>query len=475
MKILPIRLIAAAILSGILYIQCATSDAPKMAVSEVTNKSAHANYNEYCASCHGVDARAFADRKTWVHGSDKASLVTVIQQGLVDQGMPSFEASFSPEETEALADYIIAAKDQVATFAFDNDFDDAATFSYNGFQYRLELITDQVDIPWGIAQTAEGDLYYTDISGQLYHRYADGSTTTVAGLPEICVKGQGGLLDVSLDPNYASNQLIYLTYSKFNPNNTEECTTAIFKGQVRDNAIINGQDIWVAMPYLPTQYHFGSRMAWDNEGHLYVSIGDRGRRDENPQNLSVSPGKIHRIHHDGSIPADNPYINTPNAIPSIYSYGHRNPQGLAYDKQNNILYENEHGPRGGDEINIVESKKNYGWPLISYGINYNGTVFTEKTTAEGMEQPIHYWVPAIGVCGLAYIDSPKYPDWKGKLLSGSLKYKYLNLSDFSTGVASVETQLFPNIGRLRSVIQGTDGYIYVGVEQPGRIYRILPQ
>jgi len=437
--------------------------------------NAKENYDEYCASCHGADARAFADRRKWVHGSDKASLVGVIANGLEDEGMPSFEATFTPEETAQLADYIINAKEEVETFSFSNDFDPLATFSYDGYDYKLELVTDQVDVPWGMIQSESGDLYFGDKSGKLYKRDKSGTTHSISGLPQVVDQGQGGLMDVSLDPNFDSNQFIYLSYSKANPENESEATTAIFKAKLEGNKLVNGKDIWIGLPYLSTKHHYGSRIIWDNDGLMIFSIGDRGRRDENPQDITVAPGKIHRIKSDGSIPSDNPYVSMSGAVKSIYSYGHRNPQGLAYDKRNNIIYENEHGPRGGDEINIINPKKNYGWPEISYGINYNGTVFTEKTAQSGMEQPIHYWVPAIGVCGLTYVDSPLYPGWKGKLLSGSLKYKYLNLSKTESNGSTSETKLFPQIGRLRSVIQGSDGYIYIGVEKPGSIYKVLPQ
>ena len=463
-------------IASLTFINCAINNqSGNIAAKSKTSNGAAQNYMEYCASCHGTDARAFADRRNWVHGSDKTSLIGVIAKGLEDEGMPSFEATFSPEETASLADYIIEAKEQVETFAFDNEFDENETFSYDGHDYKLELVTDEVDIPWGIAQSSNGDLYYTDIAGELRRRNNKGEVQSISGLPKMHIQGQGGLLDVSLDPNFDKNQHIYLSYSKPNPEVDTAGTTAVYKGRLDGNKIVDGKDIWIGLPYLPTKYHFGSRIIWDNDGYLFISIGDRGKRDENPQNLSVAPGKIHRINNDGSIPKDNPFVDVIDAVKSIFSYGHRNPQGLAYDKKNNIIYENEHGPRGGDEINIIKPKKNFGWPEISYGINYNGTVFTEKTEESGMEQPIHYWVPAIGVCGLAYVDSPLYPDWQGKLLSGSLKYKYLNLSDTKANGTTIETKLFPQIGRLRSVIQGTDGYIYIGVEKPGRIYKVLPQ
>jgi len=317
-------------------------------------------------------------------------------------------------------------------------------------------------------------MIYTDKKGDLRKRSKDGIVTEISGLPAIWAKRQGGLLDVLLAKDFETSQVIYLSYSKPNPDNADEGTTAIYKARLDGDKLVDGRDIWVALPYYPTYFHFGSRMVWDNDDHLYVSIGDRGKRDVNPQDLSLYPGKIHRINADGSIPKDNPYVGQEGAVPSIWSHGHRNPQGMAYDAAANILYENEHGPRGGDEINIITPGINYGWPVISYGINYSGTTFTEKTAQAGMQQPEHFWVPAIGVCGMAYVSSDKYPDWKGHLLSGSLKYEYLNLNRIAGKDMSTELRLFPNVGRLRSIVQGEDGYLYVGVEEPGRVYRILP-
>nr|MBC8151039.1 PQQ-dependent sugar dehydrogenase [Bacteroidota bacterium] len=201
----------------------------------------------------------------------------------------------------------------------------------------------------------------------------------------------------------------------------------------------------------------------------------RGRRDDNPQYLGNDLGKIHRLNDDGSVPVDNPFYNTPDAKNSIYSYGHRNPQGLCYNPVTNKIYDNEHGPRGGDEVNLIEPGNNYGWPVITYGINYIGTEITDLTHQEGMEQPIRYWVPSIATCGMEIVTSDKYPAWKGNILSGSLKFNYLHRDVFDENDVWIkEEKLFPDIGRMRSIEQCADGYLYFGVEAPGKIYRIVP-
>ncbi|MEM6297178.1 MAG: PQQ-dependent sugar dehydrogenase, partial [Bacteroidota bacterium] len=236
------------------------------------------------------------------------------------------------------------------------------------------------------------------------------------------------------------------------------------------------QQIYRGTPAVDTDYHFGCRMVFDNEGYLYFSNGDRGKRDDFPQNLDNTNGKIHRLHDDGRIPADNPFVNQEDAIKSIYSFGHRNPQGLALHPQTGKVWEHEHGPKGGDEINIIQKGKNYGWPVISYGINYNGTVFTDLTEKEGMEQPLHYYVPSIAPCGMAFLDSDVYPDWNGNLFIGSLSFRYLEMLRFSGDQVIQQEKLLEEFdSRVRNVVVSPEGYLYVSLEEPGRILKILPK
>ena len=215
-------------------------------------------------------------------------------------------------------------------------------------------------------------------------------------------------------------------------------------------------------------------MQFAKDGYLYFSVGERGNEKENPQSLSNDHGKIHRIKDDGSIPKDNPFVDTPGAKPSIWSYGHRNPQGAVINPATGVLWENEHGPRGGDEINIIVKGKNYGWPLVSYGINYNGIPITNKTTMEGIEPPILYWIPSIGPSGMAFVKGDRYKGWKGNLLVGSLRFKYLNLCRLKGNKVISEEILFKNIGRVRDVRMAPDGFIYMSVENPGTVYKLVP-
>lgn len=237
---------------------------------------------------------------------------------------------------------------------------------------------------------------------------------------------------------------------------------------------MNLEKIFQALPYSDKDYHYGSRIEFDRDGYLYFSVGDRGARDENPQNLYNHGGKIHRINDDGSIPSDNPFIDSSGAMPSIYSYGHRNPQGIALHHETGEIWSHEHGPMGGDEINIIKKGRNYGWPVITYGINYDGTIITEDTAMDGMEQPILYWTPSIAPCGMAFVEGNVYPEWKGNLLVGSLSYTYLARCELEGNKVIHQEKLLDGIARIRNVKMGPDGYIYVATESPGKILKIIP-
>jgi len=335
-----------------------------------------------------------------------------------------------------------------------------------------EVIVPDLNIPWGFAFLPDNSVLVTEKEGKLIH-YKNGTKTTISGLPEIYVRGQGGLMDIKLHPNYKSNGWIYITYAS--PDGEGDGgNTAVMRFKIKDNRLVDKQLLYKASPNSTRGQHFGSRIAFDDKGYLFFSIGERGDRDTNPQDITRDCGKIYRLHDDGRIPSDNPFVNTPNAKKAIYSYGHRNPQGLIFNPNTKEIWDNEHGPQGGDEINIVEPGKNYGWPKISYGINYNGTKFTDYTALPGMEQPIHYWVPSIAPSGMAIITSDKYPGWKGNVLVGSLKFLYLDNCYIKNGKVVKEEQLLKNLGRVRTVNQGPDGYIYVGIENLG-IVKIIPK
>ena len=334
-----------------------------------------------------------------------------------------------------------------------------------------EVVVSDLNIPWGFAFLPDNSMLITEKEGKLIH-FKNGKKNLIEGLPKIEVRGQGGLMDIQLHPDYKNNGWIYFTYASPEGEGSG-CNTAIMRAKIKNNTLTDKQLLYKASPNSTKGQHFGSRIAFDNKGYLYFSIGERGDRDHNPQDITRDGGKIYRLHDDGTIPQDNPFVNVANAKKAIYSYGHRNPQGLIFNSITGEIWDNEHGPQGGDEINVIEPGKNYGWPKISYGINYDGTKFTDYTALPGMEQPMHYWVPSIAPSGMALLTSDKYPGWKGNVLVGSLKFLYLDNCYIKNGKVTKEEQLLKNLGRVRSVHQGPDGLIYVGIENLG-IVKILP-
>jgi glucose/arabinose dehydrogenase len=296
----------------------------------------------------------------------------------------------------------------------------------------------------------------------------------ISGIPEVWARGQGGLLDIALHPEYQENGWLYITYSS--PEGGEGANTALMRAKLNEDRteLINKEVLYKAEPNTSRGQHFGSRITFDDEGYLYFSIGDRGNRDVNPQDISRDAGKIYRLNPDGSIPNDNPFVDKSDAKTAIYSYGHRNPQGMDKRPSTGKIWIHEHGPRGGDEVNKIEKGANYGWPILSFGINYSGTEFAEDTARAGMTQPEWYWDPSIAPSGMTFVSGDRYPNWKGDLLVGSLKFSYLVLCEVEDDTINSQKILFKDIGRVRNIKQGPDGYIYVATEGNG-IVRIVPE
>ena len=431
-------------------------------------------YAAFCGGCHGAKVETMADRK-WKYGQSVEEISASIKKGFIDEGMPPFEQVFSDKELADLSTYVKEGIARVGEFEFDRQPSDEELTQSADQPFDLEKVVDGLDIPWGIEFLSNDELLIAEKSGELIH-VKNGEKIKVNGVPEVKKRGQGGLMDLELHPDYENNGWIYYSFSKINPEDDNEATTAIYRAKLVNNTLTAQEEIFVALPYSSRAYHYGSRMEFDPDGYLYISVGDRGNRDQNPQNLDNHCGKIHRIHDDGTIPADNPFVDQFPKFSSTYSYGHRNPQGLSMHPETGEIWDNEHGPRGGDEINRIIKGKNYGWPVISYGINYDGSTFTTKTHETGMLQPDYYWVPSIGVCGMAFVSGNKYPGWTGDILSGSLKYKYLHRTKMNGNQVVGQELLLKNIGRLRTVEISPDGYIYVGVEAPtGAIFKLIPR
>jgi aldose sugar dehydrogenase len=455
--------------------RAAQVDSPKSTSTNTknnTNSSAEVTFKQYCASCHGADAFVFADRN-WKHGKTKDNLIASIKTGFPDLGMPAWNAALTSEKIAELADYIQIGIEKRKSFDF-TDKPKSNLFPDGSIKIRLDTVAKGLDIPWGMTFLPDGDMLLTEKEGTLYRIDKGGKKAKINGGPKVLSEGQGGLLDVELHPKYAENSLIYLTYSKIiDSAGGTWSATAVLKAKLSGLQLMEQKDIFVAKPYQKTKYHYGSRLEFDKQGFLFVSVGDRGQHEANlPQLLDNDMGKIHRIYDDGRIPEDNPFVKTPNAKASIWSYGYRNPQGICMNPTTGEMWVEEHGPRGGDEVNISQKGKNYGWPTISYGINYDGSILTPFSKKENMEQPLLYWVPSIAPSGATFVTGDRYQGWKGDLLVSSLRFKYLNRCKVTENTISDQENLLKNVGRMRFVEMGNDGYLYIGVEAPGMVYRL---
>lgn len=329
--------------------------------------------------------------------------------------------------------------------------------------------------PWSLAFVpgeAEDEWLISERSGDL-RRVVDGKLldAPVTGVPEVVAKGQGGLFDVVPHPHFADNRRLYISYAKACDSGA---TTAVGHGLYADGELKQFQDVFIADTCTDTAKHFGGRILFDNDGYLFITVGDRGQR-ERAQDTGGHGGSVIRVNDDGSVPADNPLVGQDGAKTAIWSWGHRNPQGLALHPETGEPWLNEHGPRGGDEINVVRAGVNYGWPVITYGNEYYGPDIGQEKK-EGYAQPLHYWVPSIAPSGMVFVTSDRYPDWQGDVLSGALKLTHLNRVAFDGTDATGETRYLQERGeRIRDVRQGPDGHIYLLTDAPdGKLLRVEP-
>ena len=350
--------------------------------------------------------------------------------------------------------------------------DDIPLVIPNDRPYTIETVVPELQNPWGMDWLPDQSLLITEKEGRLIH-FKDGVKTEITNPPEVFNWGQGGLLDIALHPNYAENGWIYMTLSA-SDGPEEGGNTKLMRAQLKGDELVAMETLYMASPNYPDGAHFGSRIAFDRAGHVFFSVGDRYHRDELPQDLSKDGGKIFHLNDDGSTPTDNPFYGQEDRKQAIYSYGHRNPQGLAMHPETGVIWEHEHGPKGGDEINVIQAGANYGWPIITYGINYSGSPITDKTTEQGMTQPQYYWVPSIAPCGMAFVTSDRYPGWKNQLLIGSLKFAYVELVRLKGTTVIGREKIAENIGRVRNVKVGPDGLIYIALEGEG-IVKLVPR
>lgn len=343
-----------------------------------------------------------------------------------------------------------------------------------GMSFQLEKVVEGLGVPWALEFLDDELLLFTERSGRLgVLNLENGQISYLSGLPPIEPSGQGGLLDLKLSPNFFADQTLFFTYSR---EEKGKMATVLASAQLNGQQLENWKDILVTRSLNRGGRHFGSRIAFDNLGYLFFSVGDRGERD-NAQNLSNHAGSILRIEGNGSVPLGNPFLKRQDALPEIWSYGHRNPQGLVFDEERNTLWAIEHGPRGGDELNRIKKGANYGWPVISYGKEYWAPISVgEGTHKAGMEQPEKVYIPSIAPGSLLLYSGQAFPEWQGDLFAGALALKHLNhLKLNQSGQVLEEKRLLIELDeRIRALVQSPEGWIYLSTDS-GRIYRIRPE
>lgn len=339
---------------------------------------------------------------------------------------------------------------------------------------RLVRVANGLENPWAVAFLPDNRYLVTERPGRL-NIIENGEKQEISGLPEIQARSQGGLMDVVLHPDFENNGWVYLTYSK--PNSDGNSATALIRGQLEGNSLVDVEEIFVQDRYSSPGRHYGSRLAWTNDGKLLMSIGDRGADPPRAQDLGDHAGTLLRLNDDGSVPDDNPFVNNDNALDEIYSYGHRNIQGLVVNPSNGKIWATEHGPRGGDELNLIESGSNYGWPVVTRGRDYRTEdefPGSESRSRENMVDPVYEFLPTHAPSGLALVTSGRFPAWEGNLLAGGLRSE--RIRRVVTGDQEVlhdEELLLGVIGRIRDVREGPDGNIYVLNDQSdGSLYRL---
>ena len=437
-----------------------------------------------CAGCHGTDlagARAPSlFRADFLAAHTDAELHKTIVDGIPAMDMPSFKGQISDDEIDQLLTYIRLQSGQLKATAPFVPNPDGQVIKSQKQSFKIEIVASGLDTPWGEAFLPDGRLLVTERSGHIRIIGKDGKLdpNPVKGTPTPWVRQDGGYFDIAIHPDYKTNGWIYLSYSEIVPGYAgvipgpdaprttplPPSMTHVIRGRINaNNEWVDSQDIYQAPAalYTPTIIHYGSRFLFDGKGHLYWTMGERGDQN-NAQNLSVPLGKIHRINDDGSVPSDNPFVKLAGADPTIWTYGHRNPEGLSIDPRSGLLWETEHGPTGGDEVNIIEKGNDYGWGVATMGTQPGIT----KQHAPMMVDPIAYYTPSIGPSGIAFNTGNRYPGWKNNLfVTALIGQKLLRLDVQGRKIVAQET-LFDQFGRVRDVTLGPDGLLYVLVQNP---------
>jgi len=341
--------------------------------------------------------------------------------------------------------------------------------------FRVVQTVDSLENPWGVDWLPDGRTLITERGGTMY--LVDGNQrTALSGVPDVWAENQGGLLDVAVAPDYEDSGWIYFTYSK---KEGETGGTVLSRAKLDGTSLTSVEEVYRQTPFLEPDYHFGSRISFHEDGTMYVTLGERGQRREETVDIptpTASVGTIVRLNMDGSVPEDNPFVGSDEGLDEVYSYGHRNQQGMAVHSETGEVWQTEHGPHGGDELNLVEAGNNYGWPDVSYGDTYSDQTPIGGETAPGITDPVEYWDPSPAFSGMTIYAGEQFPDWQGDFLLGALAHQKILRVDVSDGEVTEEEELIRNeIGRIRDVVTGPDGNVYVLTDMPnGGLYRLEP-
>ena len=433
---------------------------------------------ELCINCHGAQLTGIPAPNLIDffsnHGSRPDAVTRSIRDGWPETGMPAFRGVLTDAEIQGLVTYIRQQSGEFAAGRITIPAPPAEmTIRSERHAFRLETVVSGLDTPWGIAFLPDGKMLVTERVGRL--RLIEGGRLNpepIAGLPKVFVRQDGGLLDVCLHPDYAKNGWVYLAYTETGTV-PDSSLTVVIRGRIREGKWIDQETIFRADPKHYTvrdTSHYGCRFLFDGAGHLFFTIGDRGRADD-AQDLASPLGKIHRVFDDGHIPPDNPFASRPGALGSIWSYGHRHPQGLQYHPVTGRLWETEHGPTGGDEVNVIDAGHNYGWPIVSAGTD---AVRKFEASRAGMDSPLATWTPAIAPCGIEFYSANRFPRWKNSLFIASLGGQQLRRLETDGDRVTHQEVLFKELGRVREVVTGPDGLLYLAFNAPDRLARLVP-
>jgi len=432
-------------------------------------------YRQHCAICHGRELEGglggpLIGKFEYVRSDE--DMARWIREGNKDLAMPAFAGKLSDKEIRSMVIYIREMRQKAAVAEMENKPTDRDAHEPEESAFRVETMVDGLDTPWSVAFLPDGELLITERSGRLRMVRGGSLLPPVKGIPGVWSRGQGGLLEVTAHPEYADNGWIYLAFSE--ASTPSEGSTAIVRGRIQDNRWVDEERIFQVPQkfHSSSRHHFGCRLAF-RDGYLFFTIGDRGdmRSAQDPRSPN---GRVHRIHEDGRIPKDNPFLDQEEAFPSSWTLGNRNAQGLDFHPLTGQLWLSEHGPRGGDEINLIEKGLNYGWPEITHGMNYSGTPITARTKAPGMEQPKHHWTPSIAVCGIDFYEGDLFPQWKHSLFVGGLASNEVRRLVIEDGEVISDELILKGLGRVRDVASGPDGALYLLLNGPGRLVRLVP-